>query len=78
MKRTLVQVHQNILTRMSLLDMQEIYWEWEQEKAGESLDCDGGLTLVEAEKDRRRGMARKILGCKHRSKKVLVSPNGSL
>lgn len=35
------------------LDMQEIYWWWEQEKAGAPLDC-AVLTLVERETDGRR------------------------
>lgn len=46
--------------------------EVETGEGGGSLHCFEVLTLVERERDRRGGMARKILGCKHRSKKVLI------
>lgn len=43
----LVQVQQEAVTKMTL-DIQEIYWWWEQEKT-----VDAVLTLVEGEKDGR-------------------------
>lgn len=61
MLNALVQVQQEAVTKMTL-DIQEIYWWWEQEKT-----VDAVLTLVEGETD---GRGRKCLRLQHISKKV--------